>query len=168
MTLDTPLIRRLTGDDAEAFRAIRLEALTEAPAAFASTAADFETLSGEALRSVLTNLALFAAFRDGTPVGLMGVTRHAASKMAHRGILVMVYLREGERGTGLAGALLAAANDHARAAGLRQLELAVSVENAAAVAFYRREGFTEVGRIPAGLLHDGHEIDEMLMMRPII
>jgi L-amino acid N-acyltransferase YncA len=167
MTADTPLIRRLTADDAEAFRAIRQEALTETPAAFASTAADFAALSDETIRKLLTDIALFAALRDGEPVGLMGVARHTAGKMAHRGILVMVYIRETERGTGLASALLAAADEHAGASGLRQLELAVTVENTAARAFYRREGFAEVGHIPAGFLHEGREIDEILMMRRI-
>nr|WP_314087456.1 GNAT family N-acetyltransferase [uncultured Shinella sp.] len=167
MTADTPLIRRLTVNDAETFCAIRQEALTETPAAFASTAEDFAALSKEAICRLLTDIALFAAMRDNKPVGLMGVTRHNASKMAHRGILVMVYLRKAERGNGLASALLAAIDAHARASGLHQLELAVSVENTAALAFYRREGFTEVGRIPAGFLHKGQAIDEILMIRRI-
>lgn len=160
-------IRRLTADDVAAFRAIRSEALTAAPSAFASTAEDFARLSDDALRKTLRDLALFAAFRGGEPVGLMGVTRYAAGKMAHRGILVMVYVRQNERGDGLAGRLLSQVTEHASAMGLRQLELAAAVENAAALAFYRREGFIEVGRIPAGLLHEGREIDEILMMRRI-
>lgn len=162
-----PLIRRLTLKDAAAFRAIRLEALTEAPAAFASTAADFALRSEAGLRAILADLTLFGAFRGEEPVGLMGLMRNGSSKMAHRGTLVMVYVRACERGGALADALLAAVTEAARKLGLRQLELAVALENAPALAFYRRQGFAEVGRIPAGFLHEGREIDEILMMRRI-
>jgi RimJ/RimL family protein N-acetyltransferase len=51
---------------------------------------------------------------------------------------------------------------------LRQIELAVSVENPAARAFYRRAGFAEVGHVPAGILDEGREIDEILMMRRVV
>ncbi len=166
-TTDRPLIRRLAAEDVKAFRAIRSEALAEAPASFASTADDFSRLPDETLRKTLTDMVLFGAFRGDEPVGLMGLTRYNSSKMAHRGNLVMVYVRSDERGSSLARALLAAVIGSARDLGLRQLELAVTVENAPARAFYRREGFAEVGLVPAGFLHEGREIDEILMMRRI-
>lgn len=59
--------------------------------------------------------------------------------------------------------MLAAVSAHARTRGIRQLELAVTCENVAALRFYRGAGFAEIGRIPAGLLHEGLEIDEILM-----
>jgi ribosomal protein S18 acetylase RimI-like enzyme len=34
-----------------------------------------------------------------------------------------------------------------------------------AISFYRREGFGETGRIPAGFIHEGREIDDVLMVR---
>lgn len=163
-----PPIRRLTAEDAEAFRALRREALLQAPAAFASTAEDLEKLSDEAIRKLLADLALFAAFRGKEPVGMMGLMRFNTSKMAHRANLVMVYLRTPERGRGVASALLAAVTAHARDSCLRQIELAVTAENAPALAFYRREGFAEIGYIPAGFLHEGREINEILMMRRVV
>ncbi|MCO5153907.1 MULTISPECIES: GNAT family N-acetyltransferase [unclassified Shinella] len=163
-----PPIRRLTAEDAEAFRALRREALLQAPAAFASTAEDLEKLSDEAIRKLLADLALFAAFRGKEPVGMMGLMRFNTSKMAHRANLVMVYLRTAERGRGVAGTLLAAVTAHARDSCLRQIELAVTAENAPALAFYRREGFAEIGYMPAGFLHEGREIDEILMMRRVV
>ena len=97
----------------------------------------------------------------------MGFIRQRSGKMVHRATIVMVYLRETMRGTGVATTLLAALTDHARKSGIRQLELAVSVENEGAIRFYRRAGFAEVGRIPGGYLHEGREIDEILMARRI-
>lgn len=125
-TADLPRIRRLTVDDVVPFRAIRLEALREAPAAFASTAADFALRSDAALRMTLADLVLFAAFRGNDPVGLIGLMRNGSSKMAHRATVIMVYVRAAERGRALADELLATVTDHARGMGLRQLELAVA------------------------------------------
>ncbi|TWA19481.1 acetyltransferase (GNAT) family protein [Sinorhizobium medicae] len=87
--------------------------------------------------------------------------------MAHRATLVMVYVRRELRGTGVAKRLLNTVADHAREIGIRQMELAVSADNPAAIRFYNREGFAEVGRIPGGLLHEGREIDDVIMVRRI-
>ncbi|MDW6026199.1 GNAT family N-acetyltransferase [Mesorhizobium sp. BAC0120] len=161
------IIRLLGQDDVDAFRRIRLEALRTEPAAYSSRAEDWESLSDEEWRRRLTDNPVFVAFDGSEPVGIMGFIREHSAKMAHRATIVMVYLRETRRGTGLAAELLAALTDHARKSGIRQLELAVSVENRGAFRFYQRAGFTEVGRIQGGYLHEGREIDEILMARRI-
>jgi ribosomal protein S18 acetylase RimI-like enzyme len=87
--------------------------------------------------------------------------------MAHRATIIMVYVRKSFRGSGIASELLQSVTDHARASGIRQLELAVTAENPGARRFYEREGFAVIGRIPGGFLHDGKEIDEIMMARRI-
>ena len=161
------MIRHLGPQDLAIFRAIRLEALRREPAAFASSAGDWELLpDDEWMRRLITNY-VFVSFEDQLPVGIMGMMRQSASKMAHRATLIMVYVREEQRGRGHAKALLDALVCHARGVDVAQLELAASAENPAAIRFYRREGFAEVGRIPAGIRHEGREIDEILMARRI-
>jgi GNAT superfamily N-acetyltransferase len=164
---DTPAIRLLTPEDAGIFRQIRLEALRADSAAFASQAQDWESLSLEEWTHRLTANAVFIAFREGEPVGIMGLMRQQASKTAHRGTVIMVYVRATCRGYGIAAALMARLAEFALTAGIVQLELAANAENAAAIQFYRREGFAEIGRIPAGFLHEGREIDEILMAKRI-
>ena len=159
-------IRHIGPDEVEAFRQIRLEALRTEPASFASRYEDWEVLSAEEWRNRL-NEPVFIAFRDGAPVGLMGLFRQRSSKMAHRATIVMVYVSSSLRGTGLADRLLEAISDHARAAGIVQLELFVSAENAAAIRFYQRQGFAEIGRIPGGVLEEGREIDDVMMARRV-
>jgi ribosomal protein S18 acetylase RimI-like enzyme len=159
-------IRHIGADEVEAFRQIRLEALRAEPASFASRYEDWEVLSAEEWRNRL-NEPVFIAFQDGSPVGIMGLFRQRSSKMAHRATIVMVYVRGNLRGTGLAGRLLEAVSDHARAAGIVQLELFVSAENAAAIRFYQRQGFAEIGRIPGGVLEEGREIDDVMMARRV-
>ena len=128
---------------------------------------EWERLSVEEWRRRLIDIAVYVAFRQGVPVGIMGQMRQQASKMAHRATIIMVYVREAERGSGIATDLLKFLAAEARLAGIRQLELAVSVENPSAIRFYQREGFAETGRIPGGIVHDGRDIDEILMTRRI-
>lgn len=157
-------IRLIGADDVDTFRRIRLEALRADPASFASSVEDWEALSIEEWRRRLSD-PVFVAFQDEEPVGIMGLLRQRSSKMAHRATLIMVYVRRDFRRTGLAKELLDVVGDHARSSGILQLELVVSAENPAAIGFYHRQGFTEIGRIPAGVRHDGREIDDIMMAR---
>jgi RimJ/RimL family protein N-acetyltransferase len=158
-------LKLLNPDDFEIFKRIRLEALRAAPEALASSASDWERLPDEEWRRRLTANPVVVSIRGEEPVGIMGLMRQQGSKMAHRATIIMVYLRDSERGGGQAVAMLDLLLDHARASGIRQVELAVSAENPAAIRFYQREGFHEIGCIPAGFLHEGREIDEIVMAR---
>lgn len=159
------MIRRLAPGDAAVFRSIRLEALRADPAAFASRLEDWAELPEAEWERRLAVTPVFVDFEGDEPVGIIGLMPQAASKMAHRATLVMAYLRAALRRRGRAEALLGAAADYALAVGLRQLELTVSAENPVAIGFYERMGFVRVGRIPASLLHEGREIDELMMVR---
>ena len=161
------MIRQFGPDDMQIFRQIRLEALRSEPANFASSAEDWEALPDAEWTRRLTVNAVFVDFHEGEPIAMMGLMPQAASKMAHRATVIMVYVRKDRRGAGHARALLDAVADYARSAGIRLLELAVSAENPAAIRFYQREGFTQAGRIPGGTIHEGREIDEILMTRRI-
>jgi ribosomal protein S18 acetylase RimI-like enzyme len=165
--LQLATIRLLGPEDFHAFRLIRLEALRTEPASFASRASDWEMLPDEEWRRRIAANPVFVAFQEERPVGIIGLLRERVSKMAHRATIVMVYVKKHHRGTGLSTRLLDEVVTHARDNGIRQLELAVSEENPAALRFYCREGFREIGRIPGGFLHDGREVDELLMVRRI-
>ena len=164
--MSTDTIRLAGPDDVDAFRRIRLEALRAEPTAFASTAADWEALSDEEWQRRLTE-PVFIAFRGDEPVGIVGLIGYRASAMAHRATVVMVYVRATLRGSGLASALLDTLTQHARELGIRQLEMAANAGNPAAVGFYRRQGYTEIDRIPGGFVHDGKAADKIMMMRRI-
>lgn len=160
-------IRHLDEDDVDIFRRIRLEALNREPQAFASTTADWERLSTEEWQARLTSNAVFAALDGDQPVGIMGLMRERASRLAHRATIIMVYVRDEARGSGVARHLLTHLTDHARASGIRLLELVVRADNPTAIRFYAREGFHEIGRVPGGMLDGDVEVDEILMARHI-
>jgi RimJ/RimL family protein N-acetyltransferase len=160
-----PMIRQLTTDDVEIFRALRLEALQREPEAFAATAEDFASLSHEGLVMRLKHNRVFVVEANEQPVGMMGLMPYGSVKARHRTLLVMVYLRKENRGKGLANQLLNAVLDHASALGYRYIDLAVSAENPSAIALYKRAGFQQYGYQAGALLHDDREIDEVLMTR---
>jgi ribosomal protein S18 acetylase RimI-like enzyme len=58
------------------------------------------------------------------------------------------------RGTGLGGALLAAAEADARARGCTSMRLEVRTDNVSAIALYERRGYTRGARLP-GFYEDG-------------
>lgn len=157
-------VRQLGPDDLAAFRAIRLEALRTDPAGFASAYQDWAALPEAEWQRRLTVHAVFASFDSGAPVGLIGLMRETNPRLSHRGTVVMVYVRPDSRGQGRGAALVAAVLAEARRLGLWQIELYAAEENTAALTLYRQMGFETVGRLPAGYIHEGREIDEVIML----
>ena len=75
-----------------------------------------------------------------------------------------MYVRESERGSGLADEIVNAIIEHARAQ-VEQLQLSVATTNSRAIRFYERMGFEKYATEPRALKMDGNYIDEFLMMR---
>jgi len=156
-------VRRLSGADAAAFQALRLEALAGHPAAFAAAydeEAD-QSLAEVALR--LDHSAVFGAFAGGALAGSAGVAIPARAKKRHKGDLWGVYVREDARGQGLGRRLVEAVIEHARGQ-LEQLHATVTIGNHAARQLYRRLGFQTYGREPRGLKVGETYFDQELLV----
>lgn len=69
------------------------------------------------------------------------------------------------RGQGVGRALLAAIEDHARAANVGSLWAGVSAENPQGVAFHTRAGFEEIARLPCVGYKFGRWMDLVLMRK---
>lgn len=157
-------IKRATASDWMAFRQIRLEALRTEEVNFGSAYEEWVDLTDEEWRRRL-EIPVFLAFRGEEPVGVIGLQREQGVKLKHRALVIMVYVRNDVRGSGLAKRLLDSVVEQASRDGIRQLELHVRAENATAVRFYKREGFVEIGHIPAATIFEGREVAEFLMCR---
>ncbi|GLK63596.1 GNAT family N-acetyltransferase [Paracoccus kondratievae] len=164
--MDDVRVVELKAEDLPIFKKIRLESLKMAPSAFANTFADWSSLSDEEWQSRM-KCHVFVTLKGQEPVGIMGLLPQLGEKRSHRATIIMVYMRESERGSGLARHLLQVVTDFARQIGVRQLELNVNHSNARAIRFYERHGFETVGRIPAATIEDGHKVDELIMVHQL-
>ncbi|MBY6046197.1 GNAT family N-acetyltransferase [Vannielia litorea] len=158
-------IRRLGPEDAQAFRALRLEALTESPEAFGEDLSDALDKTDLDYANRLEMGDNFGAFAGGALVGILLYMREHGPKISHRAFVMSVYVQPAHRGTGAGSALVAAALDLARETGVGQVELYVSSAAPRAHAFYLREGFAEVGCSPRALCVNGCYHDERHMIR---
>lgn len=162
------LVRELSALDLDDFKSIRLEALQQEPEAFASHYDDWADLRDEEWLARLVGGHAHGAYVESEIVGLIGLLPEQAIKMRHRGSIVMVYLRQDQRGSGIAKALLDAILAKARELALTQVELSVSAENPAGIRLYEREGFVTYGRLPNGVIEaDGRSVDDALMVRTL-
>ena len=161
----THTIRRLTESDAEAFRALRLEALADSPESFGGDWVEESQRPLETFAEQLTGSAVFGAFVDGSLCGLVGLFWDKGAKRRHIGNLYTVYVAPQARGTGCALPLIQAALDHAAALGHVQVHLGVGTQNTPAIRLYQKAGFEIYGTEPRALFVTGRCIDEHLMVR---
>ena len=158
-------IRRLTGRDVAAWRALRLEGLAAHPEAFLTTVAEMEAQTLDENMARIDESMTFGTFDGEHMTGTISVDPKTGAT-AHRAVINAVYVSKAARRRGLAKALVDAAISAARDTGFIQLELFVAAENAPAINLYRAAGFREIGRIPRAVrLADRYQDDLMLALQ---
>jgi ribosomal protein S18 acetylase RimI-like enzyme len=169
-TVNFPMqIRRLSSPDANAFQALRLQALRECPSAFSSS---YEEEVELPITIIAVRLAaelgrdMFGAFSETELVGTIGFGREGARKLAHKGFIRGMYVSPAFRNQGIGRQLVSHVLQHAASlSGLRQVTLTVTASNVAAIGLYEKMGFTSFGLEPAALLVESELHDEIYMVR---
>ncbi len=145
-------IRKLTADEAEIFRAIRVEMVSEHPEAFGHTPEEVRHMPDYELRKLIDPRDIFpeqfvlGAFDGDRLVGTVGFVRDEHEKRRHRALIWTVYVKEYYRGMGLSRALMQTLiNEARRIAGLEILYLSVATTQRAARRLYETLGFTRWG-----------------------
>ena len=150
-------IRRLAPTDAAPYRALMLEAYTQHPAAFTSTAEERGVLPltwWEARLEVAPDAStvVLGAFDGDRLAGAAGLEFEARSKARHKATLFGMMVPASSRGRGIGRALVEAALALARArVGVLQVNLTVSEGNRQAQALYERCGFVVFGVEPLAI-----------------
>jgi len=141
---DAPVTtRRIESADWSALRAIRLEALTEAPEAFGSTLQGALRLSARQWRHKVATTVYFLAERDGDVVGM--VSGGFNDNLPGTYWLYGMYVTPAARGGEAAQLLVEAVAAWARGNGAREIYLHVASGVPRARAFYVKNGFTATG-----------------------
>ncbi|MFN8587631.1 MAG: GNAT family N-acetyltransferase [Candidatus Eisenbacteria bacterium] len=147
-------LRRLTPDDAVAYRALMLEAYSETPIVFGT--APHEAVAQpdswwRARCSAEPDSAqlVIGAFDGATLAGALGVQFAQRERERHKATLFGMFVKPAARGNGLGRALVEAALDAARAReGVRVAQLAAIEGNDGALQLYERCGFARWGVEP--------------------
>jgi len=159
-------IRPLSREDAPAWRALRLEALTNHPEAFGSSHEEFSQLSAAEVAGRIPlaggDDVLFGVFAGGELHGCGGFAREKSLKGRHKGLMYGVYLRPMLRGKGVGEALVDRVIAHA-AHHVEILSCSVNPENRGARSLYLSRGFVVYGREPRALRTGGRDHDEELL-----
>jgi GNAT superfamily N-acetyltransferase len=155
-------VRRVEPGEWASLRRVRLAALADSPAAFASTV-ERERAFDEAEWRRRVAWPWFLAWQGGVPVGVVAA---AAKTRPEDGVpypsweLVSMWVAPGFRGGGVADQLVAAVVEHARGDGAARATLWVADGNPRARAFYLRLGFQPTGFRQAYRRQDGTEFNE--------
>jgi RimJ/RimL family protein N-acetyltransferase len=148
-------IRRLTPEDASAYRALRLRGLQEHPDAFTSShAEDSDKPLATTERRLAANSPdwVFGAFVGNELAGVVGLSREPRAKNRHKAAIFGMYVapEHGRRGVG--GELIHHAIEAARSQpGVEQLVLTVTETNVAARTLYEKLGFRSFGIEPRAI-----------------
>ena len=156
-------IRPLEPNDWPAFKALRLEALLQHPEAYGSSYEEESKLTEEAFQQGFSTCDIFGAFVNDELIGCTGFFIYSSEKVAHRGCLFSMYIKDTHRNRGAADALIKTIITHAKQRVI-QLHLTVVTTNYAAIRLYQKNGFTIYGTEPRSLKVDDRFYDEHLMV----
>jgi ribosomal protein S18 acetylase RimI-like enzyme len=149
-------IRPLTITDVDAYRVLRIEALSNNPGAFSASVEDEAKLSHADMASRAAPplpSVTFGAFMDDRLVGMASCIVSPRAKTRHKASMVAVYVEPEWRAAKIGRSLVEAVIRHARSLGVI-LQCTVAAHNTAARSLYRKLGF-----LPYGLEHDALFVD---------
>ncbi|MCF5024498.1 MULTISPECIES: GNAT family N-acetyltransferase [Pseudomonas] len=164
------IIRTLGADDAEAYRALMLEAYEAYPQAFTSSVAERAAMPLSWWQKRLDNPLdrLLGGFHGDELAGIVGLAFEPREKARHKVTLFGMYVTKACQLKGLGRRLVEAALDEARQhPRLKVIQLTVTAGNDAAFALYQRCGFIQYGLEPLAVRVGVDYFDKIHMWREL-
>ena len=161
------IIKPLTSNDAGAFKALRLKAILDSPAALWPT---YEEEAGLAPEAVVDRIRhnkhqiVFGVFNNHALIGIAGLRREPLAQVPHKAMLWGVFVEAEWRGSGVARKLLETVVAHARETKVLQIHLCVHTENPRAQGLYQLLGFEVYGLEPRAIRIGNRFYDEQRMV----
>lgn len=165
--MDTPNVRLLTAEDAEAYARLRTAMLIDTPRAFVSSPGDAHGERPDSVVEYLANpyqaiIVINHPDKPGELAAAAGLMRLKHRKVSHRADIWGVYCVPELRGHGYGRAVTTRAIEHARTwDGVERVGLSVSAQSPGAVALYESLGFVRWGLEPDAMRIDGQSFDEI-------
>ena len=136
-------IQRLSLNEGERLRQLRLASLEDAPDAFSSTFQEAVVLPKDLWFQQLQALPTFVAVLNGVDSGIVRSSPHLEN--ADVAYLISMWVAPTARGQGVGDALIDAVIDWARSSSYTRLLLDVGNNNSFAITLYKRKGFKTTG-----------------------
>lgn len=160
----TIIIQQIEAAQVADYKAIRLEALQNAPDAFSSDYA-WEAAQGNDFHLLrLQTGRVYGAYDQGRIVGMIGVIVFPEEKLRHRAAIWGVYVSPDARKQGVGRAMMQEAlrgmPDH-----IKRVTLGVGTHNEKAIALYKAMGFEEYGLEKMAIALGDKMYDEYLMVK---
>jgi len=142
---EADVIKRLTQEDGQRLRSLRLRSLLDAPEAFGGTHAEALLRTDESWTQQIKDMPHFVAVSGENDVGLVRCCRDEED---HKTLCLMsMWVAPEARGTGMAGALIDALVAWAREHAFERVILDVTNDNLPALSLYEKKGFRPTGRV---------------------
>jgi ribosomal protein S18 acetylase RimI-like enzyme len=159
-------LRRARPDDAEAWHGLQTSIYAEGRAFVGDGAPATATLAARLRALEPGDGTVVLACGPRGPIGWAEAYRLGARRLAHVA-MITIAVADGWRGRGVGTALMASIEDWARRERVRKLQLHVRAGNEAAIALYRRLGYTVEGVLVAQVAADDGFEDEWVMARTL-
>lgn len=159
----------LTAEDAEQYRALRLEALTNNPEAYASDLNTEQNRTMDQIRKHLSDpdVLTVGGFDEERLIAIASLHRETLPKMAHRATLTSVYVSPEYRGQRISRKIIEFMIGDVKKNGVTKLYLFVVTNNEPAIRAYKKFGFKIYGEDHDAMKEDSGFVDEYLMVKYI-
>lgn len=160
-------IQKITPDDWEDYKKIRLEALQAEPQAYMTTYEQAKLYSDEDWKKYTTTATILIAKTDTALIGTIGAYYKTENNKLFA-VVIGVYLNKDYRGKGMGRQLLDSVIEEIKREGVvKTVKLWVNTEQVSAVKLYERSGFKVIGTDNI-ILGDGKPHKEYIMEKAII